>query len=71
MVSSNFEETDPSKNGFFFWRVHDNLRSEALQAFKLVFELSSAQNELKRGNSNERQLGHGSTAVHKVGYSLS
>ena len=36
-----------------------------LQVSKLIFELSSAQNELKRGGTDERQLGHGSTAAHE------
>ena len=32
-----------------------------LEVSKLVFELSSAQNELKRGGTGERQLSRGST----------
>ena len=66
MVPSNFEKTDLSKNGFFFWRVNDSLRSGALQAFKLIFELGSAQNELKRSSSDKRWLDRGSTAAHKA-----
>ena len=37
-----------------------------LEVSKLVFELSSAQNELKKGGTDERRLGRSSTAPHKV-----
>ena len=46
----------------FFLRAHDNIRSGTLKVF---FELSSAQNELKRGGTDEQQLGRCSTAVHE------
>ena len=48
-----------------FWRAHDNIWSNTLKVFKLVFELSSAQNELKRGGRCVRWLGRGSTAAHE------
>ena len=51
-----------------FWRAHDTTRSVMSKVSKLVFELSSAQNELKRGGTSERQLGRGSVVVHEVGY---
>ena len=50
--------------GFFLW-AHDNIRAGTLKVSKLVFELSLAQNELKRGDTHIRWLGRSSTAVHE------
>ena len=49
-----------------FRQAHDTTRSVTSKVSKLVFELSSAQNELKRGDTSERQLGRGSVVVHEV-----
>ena len=54
-----------------FRRAYDNTRSVTSKISKFVFELSSAQNELKRGSLDERKLGGGSTATFKVSYSSS
>ena len=51
-----------------FWRAHDTTQSVTSKVSKLVFGLSSAQNELKRGGTSERQLGRGLVVVHKVGH---
>ena len=50
----------------FFLRAYNNIRSVTSKVSKLVFELSSIQNELKRGGTGERQLGRGSVVVHEV-----
>ena len=52
-----------------FWRAHDSIRSETLEVSKLIFELSSAQNELKKSSTKGRQLRRGSTVEHEESHS--
>ena len=55
-----------SKIEMGFWQAHDSVWSKMLKVSKLVFELSSAQNELKRGGTGKRWLDRGSMAAHEV-----
>ena len=46
-----------------FWQAHDRKWSEILEVSRLVFELSSAHNELNSDNLGQWRRGHGSTMV--------
>ena len=59
------------ENGVGFRQAHDRKWSEILEVSRLVFELSSAHNELNNDNPGQWRCGQGSTTVVEEEQSLS
>ena len=59
------------ENRVGFRQAHDRKWSEILEVFRLVFELSSAHNELNNNNPGQWRRGQGSMTVVEEEQSLS